>query len=120
MSHDLESELGFLTRDTKFDTVKPYSLRFAPPDESPRHNINTEKLKVTIHDARPLKPTIEDNGFTLTCFPTDMMYMDFTEHAKIEGVYVRELQAHLKSLFGAQHVRIIDYVVRPFLDESYF
>jgi len=112
MSSHLESELGFLSRDTKFDVIKPYSLRFTPPDDFPRHNLSIAKVKVTIHDARLLKPTIEDNGFTITSFPTEMGYIDFNEHTKIEGVYAQELEGHLKTIFEAPHVRIIDYAVR--------
>ncbi|KAK0716281.1 hypothetical protein B0H67DRAFT_554616 [Lasiosphaeris hirsuta] len=87
----VQSTLVFLARDGMYDTIKPYSLRFEPPDDSPRHNIRTEKPAV-IHDARPSKPTPD-------------------EHGKIEGVYARELQAHLKELLEARHVRVIDYVV---------
>ena len=112
MSFSVESELGFLARDITYETVKPYSLRFTPPDSSPRNNLYIEKKKVTIHDARPLHPTIEENGFSFTSFPTKMSYTDFNEHAKIESVYAPELQTHLKSLFQASHVRVIDYVVR--------
>lgn len=112
MPYDVESELGFLARDALYDTVKPYSLRFTPPDGSPRHNLQSELTKVTIRDARPLNPTIEKHGFTLTRVPTKMRNDDFREHDKIERVYAPELQAHLKSLFQARHVRVIDYVVR--------
>ena len=118
MSHDIESQLGFLARDITYDTVKPYSLRFTPPDSSPRHNLHIEEKKVTIHDARLIRPTIQENGFTFTSFPTEMRYIDFNEHGKIENVYASELETHLKSLFQARHVRVIDYVVRDFISHS--
>lgn len=37
---------------------------------------------------------------------------DFEVHAKIEDIYAVELEAHLRDLFQAQHVRVIDYAVR--------
>jgi hypothetical protein len=108
----LQSKLGFLARDDMYNTVKPYSLRFEPSDGSRRHNLQTEEKPVTIHDARLLNPSLGENGFMLTSIPTEMGYADFRDHGKIERVYAPELQAHLKKLFGARHVRVIDYVVR--------
>ncbi len=107
-----ESQLGFLARDKVYESVKPYSLRFDPPDESPRNNIHTEEKVVIIQDARLLKPTLRINGFTLTSFPTELQYDDFRDHDKIERMYAPELQSHLRKLLGARHVRVIDYVVR--------
>lgn len=111
MAHTLESELGFLCRHDIYDTEKPYSCRFEP-DDFPRHNLHTETKKVAIYDARQLNPTVEENGFELTYIPTKMCCDDFYSHDKIESVYALELQAHLKTLFQARHVRVIDYAVR--------
>jgi hypothetical protein len=111
MSHDCKSELGFLARDPIYNTVKPYSLRFDPPDSSPRNNLTVEKTEVIIHDARTLDPTIEENGFTLVSIPTEMTCKDFDQRAMIERVYAKELEACLKGLFDARHVRVIDYAV---------
>lgn len=112
MSHDVESELGFLARCEIYESVKPYSLRFDPPDSCPRQNIQIETKKVTIHDARGLQPTIAEHGFTLTSFPTKMKYQDLQEHSKIVGTYATELKNHLGLSFGAPHVRVIDYAVK--------
>ncbi|KAI0396027.1 hypothetical protein F5Y17DRAFT_420860 [Xylariaceae sp. FL0594] len=123
------SELNFLSRDALYETEKPYSLRFTPtPPSSPildkpdasraaplRHNLRTHKVTLEICDARELasSPKLEVNGFALTRVPTSMAYSDFSDHDKIEAVYAKELQQHLKSVFhGARHVRVIDYVVR--------
>ncbi|KAK1240219.1 hypothetical protein MKX08_007661 [Trichoderma sp. CBMAI-0020] len=66
----------------------------------------------TIHDARPLNPTIEENGFTLTSFPTEMSYQDYADREKISTIYAPELEKHLRDLFQAPHVKVIDYAVR--------
>ncbi|KAJ4402239.1 hypothetical protein N0V85_005349 [Neurospora sp. IMI 360204] len=107
----VESQLGFLKRNPIYDTVKPYSLRYDPEDGTPRQNIETEMVTVTINDARPLRPTIEQQGFALTSVPTAMTYHDFFDHDKIERVYAAELQSHLKTFFNVPHVRVIDYAV---------
>lgn len=118
MSQAVQSTLGFLSRDAMYSTIKPYSLRFEPPDESPRHNLRTEERPVTIHDARPEKPTLDEHGFSLTTVPTKMSYTDYGDDEKIQGIYARKLQAHLKDLLAARHVRVIDYVVRQILLHS--
>ncbi|KAJ4142057.1 hypothetical protein NW754_014847 [Fusarium falciforme] len=109
---EIKGSLNFLAREPLYDTIKPYSLRFDPPDSTPRHNLVLEPKEITIRDARPLNPTIEQHGFTLTSFPTKMDRRDFEDHVKIERVYAAELEAHLRNLFQAQHVRVIDYAVR--------
>ena len=111
--HAVQSTLGFLARNDMYSTIKPYSLRFEPPDESPRDNLQTEERPVMIHDARPEKPTLDEHGFALTTISTKMSYPDYSEDEKIQGIYARELEAHLKNLLGARHVRVIDYAVRP-------
>jgi len=111
----LQSELGFLKRSERYDAIKPYSLRFTPPDGSPRHNLDTVKTQVVIHDARSLNPTLAVNGFAMTHVPTEMKYSDFMNDDAIAKVYAAELQSHLKKLFDARHVRVIDYAVRATL-----
>lgn len=111
MSRDIRSELGFLKKDVLYDTVKPYSCRYTPQNGTTRHNLTVEMIDVTIHDARPLKPTIEENGFTLTSFATEMTYQDYADREKISTVYAPELEKHLRALFQAPHVKVIDYAV---------
>lgn len=111
MSRSVKSQLGFLKRDKLYETVRPYSCRYTPHDGTPRHNLTVEMVDVNIHDARPLNPTIEENGFTLTSFPTEMAYQDYADGEKISSVYVPELERHLRALFQAPHVKVIDYAV---------
>lgn len=111
MSRDIRSELGFLKKDVFYDTVKPYSCRYTPPDGTPRHNLMVEMMDVTIHDARPLNPTLEGNGFTLSSFPTEMIYRDYADGEKVSTIYAPELEKHLRDLFQAPHVKVIDYAV---------
>ncbi|CCC14294.1 hypothetical protein SMACR_12810 [Sordaria macrospora] len=108
----IESQLGFLKRNPIYNTVKPYSLRYDPEDGTPRQNIETDMVPVTINDARSLRPTIEQHGFALTSIPTAMTYDDFFNQDKIDRVYAAELQSHLKTFFNVPHVRVIDYAVR--------
>jgi len=111
MAHDIESELCFLSRDPLYETEKPYSLRFDPLDDIPRHNLKIDYRRVPIADARALNGTVERNGFTLTTIPTKMKYGDFETPKAIETTYALEVQNYLKTMFGARHARIIDYNV---------
>ncbi|RKK89168.1 hypothetical protein BFJ68_g16773 [Fusarium oxysporum] len=112
MACDVDSELAFLARDATYDTVKPYSLRFSPPDDLPRHNLKIEKQRIRIHDARGFDPTLDRNGFLLTSLQSKMNYEDFDDEGKIGNVYAKELETHLKGVFGASQVKVIDYAVR--------
>ncbi|KAM0236963.1 hypothetical protein ACHAP5_009203 [Fusarium lateritium] len=112
MTHAVSSELTFLRRDDVYNTVKPYSLRYDPQGEIPRHNLQTEKKQVLIHDARDTNPSLEGNGFMLTSIPSKMDYEDFHDEKLIETIYANELERHLKSQFGATAVKVIDYNVR--------
>lgn len=111
MAHDIESELCFLGRDPLYETEKPYSLRFDPLDDIPRHNLKIDSRRVTIADARALNATAERNGFTLATIPTKMKYGDFENPKAIETTYALEVQNYLKTMFGARYARIIDYNV---------
>ncbi|KAG8667967.1 hypothetical protein FPOAC1_012809 [Fusarium poae] len=112
MARTVNGELTFLQRHDMYDTVKPYSLRYDPPDDIPRHNLQTEKKEVQIHDARGINPSLEVNGFMLTSVSTTMKYDDFRDEKLIETVYAKELEGHIKNLFGASVVKVIDYNVR--------
>ncbi|KAJ4251078.1 hypothetical protein NW762_011729 [Fusarium torreyae] len=112
MTHAVNSELTFLQRDDLYNTVKPYSLRYDPPGDIPRHNLQTERKQVQIHDARDINPSLEGNGFMLTSIPSKMDYEDFRDEKLIETVYAKELEGQLKSQFGASAVKVIDYNVK--------
>ncbi|UKZ69037.1 uncharacterized protein TrAtP1_010050 [Trichoderma atroviride] len=112
MSNNVRSQLGFLKRDELYDSIRPYSCRYTPHDGTPRHNLTVEMVDITIHDARPLDPTIDEMGFTLTSYPTEMAYGDYNDSEKISNIYVPELEEHLRTLFQAPHVKVIDYAVR--------
>ncbi|UKZ96367.1 uncharacterized protein TrAFT101_011163 [Trichoderma asperellum] len=111
MSRNVKSQLGFLKRDKLYETVRPYSCRYTPHDGTPRHNLTVEMVDVTVHDARPLNPTIEENGFTLASFPTEMAYQDYADGERISSIYVPELEKHIRALLQAPHVKVIDYAV---------
>lgn len=108
----VHTEVGFLTRDPTYQTVKPYSLRYEPNDGPPRDNVELEMQKITVRDARKFKPTIDENGLTLTSIPSHMQYQDFENPLHTERTYVTAIQSHLKYIIEAFHARVIDYAVR--------
>jgi len=112
MAHNIESQLCFLGRDPVYESEKPYSLRFDPLDDIPRHNLKINFQRVPVADARGLEATVEQNGFTLTTIPTKMRYSDFENPKAIESTYALEIQNYLKNMFRAKHARIVDYNVR--------
>jgi len=111
MPNKIESEIQFISRDSLFDTVKPYSFRFDPPDELPRENVERKTHTLTIRDARKLDPKLDIHGFTLMTVTSHMSYDDFTRPDKIAETYVKDLESALTIEFQARRVKVIDYLV---------
>ncbi|KAI1669668.1 hypothetical protein L13192_07127 [Pyrenophora tritici-repentis] len=112
MANAVDSHISFVARDPSLDTVKPYSFRCSPPDGLSRENFDTGKQPLQIRDARCFAPDIAVNGFCLADIPTAVPYEQFFQTATIESTYVKELQAGLREVFQARHVRVVDYQVR--------
>ena len=62
------------------------------------------------------KLKFDDVGFGIMSFESKMSYDDFADDAKLRSVYREEIAAHLKSMFAATHVLVLDYVVYTFLN----
>ena len=66
MVDTLHSSTHLLKRGALYDTEKPYSLRFTPPEGFPRANINPERHDIDFHDIRQNKQNLDfrRDGFT--------------------------------------------------------
>ena len=114
MVDTVHSNTHFLRRGALYDTEKPYSLRFTPPDGFPRANINLEKQDITIHDIRRKKSTFnfQRDGFAILNFESKMTYEDYDSEEIVKEVLLKEIANALKALLGAQHVQIFEHTVR--------
>ena len=104
----------FLKRDKLYDTEKPYSLRFTPPDGFPRANIKLDKHDIDIHDVRKNAKNLifERDGATVLDFESRMTYEDYDNDGTVRKVLLKEVANHLKTFLAAQHVQIFEHTVR--------
>jgi hypothetical protein len=111
----IETSMHFLQRSDLYSTVKPYSLRFEPPEGFERSNIKLERREdLKIEDARPVihNFSLDKQGFKIVNMDSKMTYEDFEDDAKIVDIYLSEIVDTLQKLFGASHVQIFEHTVR--------
>ncbi|KAL1302193.1 hypothetical protein AAFC00_002623 [Neodothiora populina] len=110
----ISSQVYFLKKDPKYDTVKPYSLRFTPPAGFPRANVELEAHDITIEDVRPVvkELSLKKNGFSIMPLESSMQYEDFNDKDKVIDVYLRELSNTLRQYLGATRVQIFEHTIR--------
>ena len=110
----LRSNTHFLKRGSLYDTEKPYSLRFIPPDGFPRANINLERHDIDLHDVRKDKSQLRfgSDGYEILDFNSAMAYRDYDDDEIVKDVLLKEIANLLKSFLGAQHVQIFEHTVR--------
>ncbi|KAF2092426.1 hypothetical protein NA57DRAFT_82282 [Rhizodiscina lignyota] len=111
MAQIVYSNTHFLRRDELYHTVKPYSLRFTPPEGFPRANIKLEKHEISIHDVRAQKNNLnfKRDGATILELASKMSYDDFDDDELVKDIFLREVSNQLKLFLGAQHVQIFEH-----------
>jgi hypothetical protein len=115
MLDTMHSSTHFLKRDVLYDSEKPYSLRFTPPDGFARANISIEKHEIEIRDIRPKMSTLnfQQDGIAILPFDSRMMYQDYDDEDIVREILLKEIANALKKFLGAQHVQIFEHTVRP-------
>lgn len=114
-SKDVTTSMYFLQPQPLYETEKPYSLRFVPPEGFPRSNIALQKHEnVRIADIRPTvdQLSFEENGFMILPLETQLSYDEFDDEARLIEVYLREVADALRDALGAKHVHIFEHTVR--------
>lgn len=106
MTQTLHSSTHFLQRGPLYETEKPYSLRFTPPEGFPRANINLERHDIAFHDIRDRKSKLDfrRDGYTILDFESKMTYEDYDDDEVVKEVLLREIANELKEFLGARHV----------------
>lgn len=114
----LETGLYFLAQDSKYDTEKPYTVRFDPKGKFPYTNIDNVKHDVELTNLRPIlndspdKFTLEHNGFEIMTIPERMTYDDFNDDEVIRAVHLPYLLTALQTKFKTGKIHVLDYRVR--------
>lgn len=107
--------MHFMQRDNLFEEVKPYSLRYDPPNDLPRTNIKLQREdQVHIDDVRGYEQDFhfDDFGFAFIPLHTTLSYDDFRDTNKITQVYLREVAKAVQEFLHADYVQIFEHTVK--------
>lgn len=110
--------LYFLARDPKYDTYKPYTVRFDPEGKFPYTNIENVKYDVALLNLRPILELSsngiawERQGFQVIKIPARMTYEDFNNDEVIRGLHIPQILTVLQNEFRTAQIHVLDYRVR--------
>ncbi|KAI1456284.1 hypothetical protein F4805DRAFT_233817 [Annulohypoxylon moriforme] len=109
----LEASMYFLEKAPKYETEKPYSLRFPPGENLAQSNILREEHLVRVDSMRGKDDlALETSGFEVMPFTSPLSYRDFDDVDKITGVLLPAFCEKLKEHLGAKEVVALDHAVR--------
>lgn len=112
-SADIVSSVYFLSKDKKWDTIKPYTARYDPKGAFPHTNIDSVKCDIKIKDMRPILNKLEWGkcGFQVVPIQTSMAYENYNEKT-IQEIHIPEIEKALKRSLGAATVIVMDFKIR--------
>ena len=102
----VEARLNYLAADSE----KPFVYTAAPPPGMPQRSGRFEPKVVTIRDGRPLRLSLDKEGFALARVPTAVG--DFYDAGEVQRVYYPEVERYVRELLGAEKVVIFDHTLR--------
>ena len=116
-SRAVEAELNYLAPLAE----RPRTYTYEPPAGQPRSNHRPDPRRVTIADARtaPERFGLDEAGFDWVEHRTAIT--DFTDEARVRGVYYAESAALIQRITGADRVHVFDHTIRrrvPGLEDS--
>ena len=110
----VRGSIHFLKRDTLYDLEKPYTIRYALPDGTPRTNSqHEERHGLLIRNIRPQlqRFSLESHGFTVVKMESAMTYQDFESEDRIINTYLAEVARKLRETLKARHVQVYEHTV---------
>ena len=109
--HDVPTTLNYYK---PIGTEAPFQYVYDPPEGSEKHNLGADPHPTTVLDARGKVEqyglSLDTSGFQWVEYPS--VEKDFTDDAKIEDVYYKEVEELLKKVAGAKRVFIFDHTIR--------
>lgn len=118
MSDTIKATFSFVPRENpKYEGEKYYTLSYEPGNGLPRCNYGYEYEEVQgidIHNLRTSCLTLDTHGIGMFSLQSKMIYEDYSNNAKVEKIYLREIWSLLMKVFKTEEVHIFDYIVRLF------
>lgn len=112
----VETEIGYFSRDPKYDTEKPYVTSF-PVDNFPGAKVNNHEwvfYKSVVGDVRDkFTPSLDIQGFQYLNWKTEIGRPDFEVDETVKSRYYSELAEMIKQAFPRyKKLAFFDYAVR--------
>lgn len=90
-------------------------MSYEPGNGLPRCNYEYEEIQgIDVHNLRTSCLTFDSHGIGMFSLQSKMNYEDYSDNAKVEKIYLREIWSLLMKLFKTEELYIFDYVVRLF------
>lgn len=123
LQHVDNTSMYLLDRDSLWDTLKPYELKFDPPPGFPKSNAVPRKNKgIAVEDIRGREAefSIEKNGFAIMNLDAHVTVQDFVrcDGEELAKQYFKPLAETLKSFLRADRIQIIDFKVTSLLFDT--
>jgi hypothetical protein len=114
--HVENTSLYLLDRNSLWDALKPYELKFDPPPGFPKSNAMPRKNEgIAVEDirGREVNFSIEKNGFAIMNLDAHVTVQDFVRYdgEALAKQYFKPLAEALKSFLRADRIQIIDFKV---------
>lgn len=113
-NENIRIELLYLVKDAKYDTEKPYDLRYDAGGAIPRTNMANESKSIVVHNFRPLQNSrsLQEYGFTSAKIERMLTAADFSSDKTVEAIYYPEVTKLLWKHFpGAAEIKILEHGV---------
>jgi hypothetical protein len=118
ISHSsLETGLYFLAKDSKYESEKPYTVRFDTEGKFPYTNISNVKHQVELTNLRPIlsasprKFSFQRNGFEVLEIPDRMTFEDFNDDETIRTVHLPYLLKMIQTKLKTGKIHVLEYRV---------
>lgn len=110
----VKGSIHFLKHDELYDQEKPYTIRYALPDNIPQTNSqHEERHGILIRNIRPQLEnfSLETHGFGVIKMSSAMTYQDFETEDRIIDIYLTEVARKLRETLKARHVQVYEHTV---------
>jgi hypothetical protein len=104
----------YLERASRYDTEKPYTMRYQPDEGIPQSNFKKIECPMKAesmrdHGVESFK--FNECGFEIIELKSQLSYDEFWDNEKVKQVYIEEVKETLKKELGAKYVHVLDYAV---------
>lgn len=114
VSDTIKATFSFAPRENpKYEGEKYYTMSYEPGNGLPRCNYKYDEIQgVDVHNLRTSCFTLDTHGIGIFSLQSKMNCEDYSNNAKVENIYLREIKSLLMKVFKTEEVYIFDYTVR--------